>query len=52
MTLFLFRLAAKNVPMAIATSSAREAMMKKLESHPIVTKHMKVLVAGDDPEIV
>mmetsp|Transcript_15597 Transcript_15597/g.18215 ORF Transcript_15597/g.18215 Transcript_15597/m.18215 type:complete len:132 (+) Transcript_15597:3-398(+) len=45
------RLAARNVPIAIATSSVRPSFDKKMAYHKRIAELAKVVVCGDDPEL-
>lgn len=40
-----------NIPMAIATSSRREAVTKKATNHAALFAHIPVIVAGDHPAV-
>ena len=44
-------LAARNIPMAISTSSRRIAVEKKRIKHERMFQHIPVIVCGDDPEV-
>ena len=44
-------LAARNIPMAISTSSRRVAVEKKRIKHERIFQHIPVIVCGDDPEV-
>lgn len=39
----------RNIPVAIATSSASHSVPKKLVNHPIISECTTVIVTGDDP---
>jgi beta-phosphoglucomutase-like phosphatase (HAD superfamily) len=41
----------KNIPLAIATSSRREAVLKKAKNHGRLFQHFSVIVTGDDPNV-
>lgn len=41
-----------NIPIAIATSSARHSFNKKMAYHPRILDAVSVIVCGDDPQVV
>ena len=43
---------AKGIPLAIATSSARAALEKKLQPHKFLLDNIKAMVCGDDSAVL